>query len=264
MSTHAPLALLGEGYKLEIIPAATTLRDETIKSAKHIVVVNTQISADSAISAAALLKGLMRDCEACRKEIKSPVLAIGVAIDAKAAEFQKPAIAEIIRLEGLAGAYVAEQRRLAEEARRKQAEKERAEQLAEQARLEAIAAAERAAQAAKGKAARDAAEAQAQKLRDEQMQAEIDKAETPAPAPIETPVTAGAALNTKIEVFAHDLDALYKAYPQCVELKVRLNAVKDVAKMLQRQNKPIAIPGVEISITTDLAVRATRSNLQIQ
>lgn len=259
MSTHAPLALSGSGYQLEIIPAAVALRDATIKAAKEITQVHTQAEADAAIEAAALLKGLTKECEACRKEIKAPVILIGDAIDAKALEFRAPAILEIWRLESLAAWFAAEQRRKIEEERRKQAEQERKEREAEQARTNAIAAAERAAQAAKGKSAREAAEAQAQKLRDEQFQAEIDKAETPAVILPEIPVTHGAALNTKIEIFTHDLDALYKAHPQCVELKPRLNAIKDLAKMLQRQNKAVEIPGCTISFTADLAVRAARN-----
>lgn len=259
MSTHAPLALSGSGYQLKIIPAAIVLRDETIKAAQKITSVNSQAEADEAIAKAALLKGLTKGCEESRKEVKAKPWKMCLEIDAAGADFNKPALPEIARLESMAGAFVAGERRKIEEERRKQAEQERKEREAEQARINAIAAAERRAQAAKGKAAREAAEAQAQKLRDEQFQAEIDKAETPAVILPEIPVTHGAALNTKIEIFTHDLDALYKAHPQCVKLKPRLNAINDLAKMMQRQNRPVEIPGCTISFTADLAVRAARN-----
>jgi hypothetical protein len=264
MSTHAPLALLGDGYTLEIIPAAVALRDELIGKAKQITAVNSQAEADAAIAHAAQLKGLTKECEACRKDVKAEPYKMCVDIDEKAAEFVAPATPEIKRLENMAGAFVARERQRADEERRKQAEEARKAQEAETARLNAIAAAERAAQAAKGKAAREAAEALAAKLRQEQLEAEIDQAEAAPPLVIETPTAQGAAFNTKIEIFPHDLDALYKAHPQCVELKPRLNAIKDLVKLQQRQNKPVNIRGCEISIVPDLAVRAARSNLAIE
>lgn len=259
MSNHAPLAVSGDGYKFSLVPKAIQLRDEAIKTCQEIISVNSEDGLKKIIESVAVLKGIVAGCEVCRKERKAPLLDECEEIDSISKEFKAPAQAEIDRREKIAGAYISEQRRIAEEARRKQEQEAREAQQAEQLRLDAIAEQERLAAQAKGKAAREKAEAEAKRLREIQEQHEIDQAEAAPVAPVEIPKATGAAVGTKIEIFATDLDALYKAHPQCVELTIRLNAVKDLVKHLQRQKKELVLPGVEISIVPDLTVRANRS-----
>jgi hypothetical protein len=219
----------------------------------------------AATTIAAELKGLVNGCEACRKEIKAPVLVIGDDIDLEAKNFKSPAQEQINRFATESGLFIEAEEARAEAARKAEEARQAAEAAAETARLNAIAAAERAAQAAKGKAAQAAAEAQAQKLRDEQIQSEIDRSEsTPVALPVFVSKVAGASVNKTPEIFVHDLHALYKAHPQCVKLEEKLSAIKDLVSLLKSQNKAIEIPGVTVSFVTDVRTKATRSNLAIQ
>lgn len=264
MSTHAPLALTGNGYALQIIPAAVALRDESVERAKLITVSDAATQA-AAIAVIAPLKGLVKSCEVCRKEIKAPVLVIEDDIDTKAKDFKAPAQEQIDRLETEIGTFLEAEEAKAEAARKAESDRQAAEAAAEQKRLAAIAAAEKAANDAKSKQARESAAKEAERLRAENLQAEIDHAEAaPVPVPVFVSKVTGASVNKTPEIFVHDLHALYAAHPQCVKLEEKLSAIKDLVSLLKSQNKAIEIPGVTVSFVTDVRTKATRSNLAIQ
>jgi len=133
---------------VELTPDVLSKRDALLAEAKSIAVVSDEWSLEEAVGHLRTLQGLVKSVEKSRTEVKSPVLDLGRAIDAKAKEFVSQVEAEATRINRLVTEYQAEQRRIAaaaESARqaelvRIEAEKRRAAEEQERLRREAEAA----------------------------------------------------------------------------------------------------------------------------
>lgn len=139
MSTTA-LAILGDGYTIQITPEAEAQRNTIVEAAKRIVAVTDSDSCDLAQSRIKALATVRNAVEKSRNEVKKPVLELGRHIDGIAKDFVGIVIEEEARLGSLVNAYAAEQQRIARE---RQLEAERERQRIERERHEAEMAAQR-------------------------------------------------------------------------------------------------------------------------
>lgn len=171
MSTNA-LAILGDGYQIQITPEAETQKATIIAAARAVVAVTDADSFDIAQSRLRSLATVRTAVESSRKIVKAPVIDLGKRIDGIAADFVADVVAEEARLSGLVTEYAREQQRikreaeLAAEQERQRVEKERHE--AEMAAQREAARIERERQAAE----RAAHEAEIARLKAEAAQSE--------------------------------------------------------------------------------------------
>ena len=171
MSTTA-LAILGDGYQIQITPEAERQKATIINAARAVVAVTDADSCDIAQSRLRSLASVRTAVESSRKQVKAPVIDLGKRIDGIAADFVAEVIAEEARLSGLVTEYAREQQRikreaeLAAEQERQRIERERHE--AEMAAQREAARIERERQAAE----RAAHEAEIARLRAEAAQSE--------------------------------------------------------------------------------------------
>lgn len=93
----------------------------------------------------------------------------------------------------------------------------------------------------------------AREIEAEEAREDVSKALEVHQAPINTKV-AGASVKQDYEIEIKSLDDLYKAYPQCVELKARLNSIKDLIRV-----GILDIPGVVLTPKVSVNVRAGAS-----
>jgi len=152
MSTTA-LAILGDGYQIQITPEAEKQKATIINAARAVVAVTDADSCDLAQSRLRSLASVRTAVESSRKQVKAPVIDLGKRIDGIAADFVAEVIAEEARLSGLVAEFAREQQRIKREAELK-AEQER--QRVERERHEAEMAAQR--EAARIERERQAAE----------------------------------------------------------------------------------------------------------
>jgi dTMP kinase len=171
MSTTA-LAILGDGYQIQITPEAEKQKATIINAARAVVAVTDADSCDIAQSRLRSLASVRTAVESSRKQVKAPVIDLGKRIDGIAADFVAEVIAEEARLSGLVTEYAREQQRikreveLAAEQERQRIERERHE--AEMAAQREAARIERERQAAE----RAAHEAEIARLKAEAAQSE--------------------------------------------------------------------------------------------
>jgi type I site-specific restriction-modification system R (restriction) subunit len=147
------LAILGDGYTIQITPDAEAQKATIIEASRRIVAVTDADSCDIAQSRLKALAAVRIAVEKSRNEVKRPVIDLGRKIDGIAHEFSADIVSEETRLDGLVKDYVREQQRIAREAReaaereRQRIEREehdrkmqalRAEQEAERQRMEAV------------------------------------------------------------------------------------------------------------------------------
>ena len=171
MSTTA-LAILGDGYQIQITPEAEKQKATIINAARAVVAVTDTDSCDIAQSRLRSLASVRTAVESSRKQVKAPVIDLGKRIDGIAADFVADVIAEEARLSGLVTEYAREQQRikreveLAAEQERQRVERERHE--AEMAAQREAARIERERQAAE----RAAHEAEIARLKAEAAQSE--------------------------------------------------------------------------------------------
>jgi len=158
MSTTA-LAILGDGYQIQITPEAEKQKSTILTAARAVVAVTDSDSCDIAQSRLRSLASVRTAVESSRKQVKAPVIDLGKRIDGIAADFVADVVAEEARLSGLVTEYAREQQRikreaeLAAEQERQRIERERHE--AEMAAQREVARIERERQAAE-KAAHEA------------------------------------------------------------------------------------------------------------
>ena len=152
MSTNA-LAILGDGYQIEITPEAEKQKATILTAARAVVAVTDTDSCDIAQSRLRSLASVRNAVESSRKQVKAPVIDLGKKIDGIAADFVADVVAEESRLSGLVTEYAREQQRIKREAELA-AEQER--QRVERERHEAEMAAQR--EAARIERERQAAE----------------------------------------------------------------------------------------------------------
>jgi chromosome segregation ATPase len=172
MSTTTALAVLGDGYQIQITPEAEKQKATIINAARAVVAVTDTDSCDIAQSRLRSLASVRTAVESSRKQVKAPVIDLGKRIDGIAADFVAEVIAEEARLSGLVTEYAREQQRikraaeLAAEQERQRIERERHE--AEMAAQREAARIERERQAAE----RAAHEAEIARLKAEAAQSE--------------------------------------------------------------------------------------------
>ena len=171
MSTNA-LAILGDGYQIQITPEAEKQKATIISAARAVVAVTDADSCDIAQSRLRSLASVRTAVESSRKIVKAPVIDLGKRIDGIAADFVADVIAEEARLSGLVTEYAREQQRIKREAELA-AEQER--QRVERERHEAEMAAQR--EAARIERERQAAERAAHEAEIARLKAEAAQSE---------------------------------------------------------------------------------------
>jgi len=171
MSTTA-LAILGDGYQIQITPEAEKQKATIINAARAVVAVTDTDSCDIAQSRLRSLASVRTAVESSRKQVKAPVIDLGKRIDGIAADFVAEVIAEEARLSGLVTEYAREQQRIKREAELA-AEQER--QRIERERHEAEMAAQR--EAARIERERQAAERAAHEAEIARLKAEAAQSE---------------------------------------------------------------------------------------
>ena len=116
MSTTNALAILGDGYQIEITPEAEKQKATIIQAARAVVAVTDADSCDIAQSRLRSLASVRTAVESSRKIVKAPVIDLGKRIDGIAADFVADVVAEEARLSSLVTEYAREQQRLKREA----------------------------------------------------------------------------------------------------------------------------------------------------
>jgi chromosome segregation ATPase len=172
MSTTTALAILGDGYQIQITPEAEKQKATIINAARAVVAVTDADSCDIAQSRLRSLASVRTAVESSRKQVKAPVIDLGKRIDGIAADFVAEVIAEEARLSGLVTEYAREQQRIKREAELA-AEQER--QRIERERHEAEMAAQR--EAAQIERERQAAERAAHEAEIARLKAEAAQSE---------------------------------------------------------------------------------------
>lgn len=215
---------------IAVLPEATQRRDELLAEAQTIITVTDQIDADAAGATLKALKEFERAVEASREEVKAPVLELGRKIDGLAKDLFTEVKAQGARISRVLGAWQAEERRKADEARRKAAE--------EEARIkrEAAAAMEAAQQSAGSRAEAVVAQERIEAKAVEQIVAVKQQAEEV----VALTRPAGAKVREEWVFEVVDMNALYQHAPYLVTLSANTSAIKAAIK--QNQN----IPGLRV------------------
>ena len=172
MSTTTALAILGDGYQIQITPEAEKQKATILTAARAVVAVTDPDSCDIAQSRLRSLASVRTAVESSRKIVKAPVIDLGKRIDGIAADFVADVVAEEARLSGLVTEYAREQQRIKREAELA-AEQER--QRVERERHEAEMAAQR--EAARIERERQAAEKAAHEAEIARLKAEAAQSE---------------------------------------------------------------------------------------
>ena len=172
MSTTNALAILGDGYQIQITPEAEKQKSTILSAARAVVAVTDADSFDIAQSRLRSLASVRTAVESSRKIVKAPVIDLGKRIDGIAADFVADVVAEEARLSGLVTEYAREQQRIKREAELA-AEQER--QRVEKERHEAEMAAQR--EAARIERERQAAEKSAHEAEIARLKAEAAQSE---------------------------------------------------------------------------------------
>jgi hypothetical protein len=202
-----------------LAPDAKAKRDELIERSSAIERVAGESSQKVALSLLGEVTKMADDAESVRKTAKDPFFKFGKRIDETVAEFCKKLIAEKARLKQALGAYQLEQDRIAREARLKQE--------AELAKLQA----ER--KAAELAVAHAQTQEQVHQAQEAILAADVKAAEAIMQAPaVEVKKPEGATVIRGWEVEVVDIVALYKTFPECVELKPKKLIINDVVKRL--------------------------------
>jgi hypothetical protein len=108
-----------DGVTVDLHPDCHATRAAILQRSAQIVEVVDELDADLAMDAIRDINGHLKAVEACRKEVKAPVLELGKAIDRAAAEHVAALETEKQRIERLSSGYIAAQRRAREEAEAK-------------------------------------------------------------------------------------------------------------------------------------------------
>ncbi len=208
---------------------ATERRDALLLQAKDISEVSDRIDFDTATETAKEISSFLKKIEEQRETAKKPFYEIGKAIDALAKEISTSLNAEEKRLAELLGAFVAEERRKAEDAKRK-ADAE-AVLIAAKAREEAAKAARTASTQAEAERAVDDVRAEAAK----EIKALQKTVVAAAPKKVE-----GGRLTKTIEITVTDIQLLLKESPGLVILTPNEKAIKAIIS----ESPNIQIPGI--------------------
>jgi hypothetical protein len=238
--------------QITVDQTAYAARDAALTDSKGIAAVESDLAQEMAVATLRDIKGLLKTVEDSRKDVKSPVLALGKAIDAEATKFTQPLEIEAARLSKLVATYQDAQRRAAEEAERKrQAELARIERERRQAEEAARREAEEA--QAKARTMQEAVEAEERAKRqaeaaEQRAKLEREKAQMAMEAPVAKPKSMFVKPTVCFEVT--DILELFEARPDLCELTPRAAAINAALRNGDRQ-----IPGLRIWEETRVGVR---------
>jgi hypothetical protein len=218
--------------------AARATRDQLLIEAARVTAVADRLDADDAISVLRQLKTFLSEIEKQRELVKAPVLKLSRDIDGLARELVADVKTHESRISRLCGAFEAEERRKAEDARRAaEAEAARIAYEAAQATRKAIhtavtpEAAVRATDEISGKAQTQIAEVRA--------------------AVVAPPKPAASTLRGDVCFEVTDIKALHAAEPNLVTLEPNGTAIRSIIKA----NPNIQLPGVRHWIEQKLNLR---------
>lgn len=227
------------------IPAeALAKRNELVLQAQSIERVVGAASQNAAASVLGDIKQVLDTVEKHRVELKNPFLEAGRQIDSKAKEYTGPLIEQDRRLRKALSDYLAAEQRKADEIRRKQ-----------EAELEAIRLQRLEAEAA-ARVSTD--EAEIAKAQEAMLEAETKAVDvimaTPMKSASEPPDNVKARPDWDVTV--SNAAALYKAFPELVELKPRMTEIKKAVKRMATENPEVApsLPGCVVTQTVSLSV----------
>lgn len=235
--------MTGEGYGLTIDEQAEEKKNELLKRASAITAVSDRDQAAGAQFEIRLLADMRNHVERSRKEVKKPVLEIGRKIDEMAKDFAADVMKEESRLVKLVGDFAAEVERRRREA---EAEERRKFEEAARAKREAEEAARRAEEDSSIKTAIAAKQAARERMKMEAARMKQSEVVTRERTPD------GVKFVDDFEV--EDIDALYRAHPECV----RLTPLTSQIKMLIRESREAGspeIPGIRIFQKSKVSTR---------
>lgn len=212
---------------LSFSASAEALRELALQASGIIGRVTTPDENAVAVEAQTKLADILSKVEKARKSIKAPILDFGRLIDTKAEEFVAEPKSEQLRIARMVGDYHAlEQARI------------RAE---EQARNEKLAAIERERAAALAQAkTHDAADAISEHF--------SNRIKEEAPAVDTSPRANGQRISNDWDITVCDVHLLYRAHPNCCELKPRMSEIKELLKMGITPKGVTAKPIVKASV----------------
>ena len=197
--------------------SARARRDEILALAARVVEVVDRLDFDDATAQLKALKGFAKEITESHSDAKAPVLDIGRKIDAMKRELISDVESEMSRLSKILGAFEAEERRKADDARRA-ADAEIA-RIAHEAQEKATAARI----GSKTEEAADrASDAVVEKAQSEIVQIRQQQANAVAPK------TAGSMLREEIVFEVTDIQALYRESPALVKLEPNNAAIKAI------------------------------------
>lgn len=227
--TYLTVSNIGQ-TQISVVDEAKARRDELLAEAGTIMTVTDQIDADAAGETLKALKEFTRAVEDSRKDVKAPVLELTRQIDSLAKELVTDLEAQANRISRTLGAWQAEERRKADEARRKAAEEE------ERIKREAT----RAMQAAQEQATSRNQAAVAQARIESEMVEKIVEVKQKAEEVVALSRPAGATVRETWCFEVTDIKALYQAAPYLVNLEPNGTAIRAAIKTNQD------IPGLRI------------------
>lgn len=286
------LTLAGiDDAQLTATSAARLKRDGLIADARCILTVRDTEGANLAAIALRDVKTFTRSIEEARADVKGPVLDLGKRIDALARELTAELETEATRLSRVLGAFQAEEKRKADEAREKALAEERRIWEEAKAKEEAIVAEARKKEAEEREKARKEAEelaAKASRARSEagrakaleeaenaKMRAQMEADERERAAEVErqdriekarismvaarveavnvvTPKPAGVSTRESYEFEVLDIAQLYEAHPLFVVLTPNMTVIKAALKQLPEGK---IIPGIRFWKSSKTFVR---------
>jgi hypothetical protein len=209
--------------------SARVTRDELLHSAALVTTVADRIDADDALNVLKGLKDFGREIEAQRTAAKAPALEIGRKIDALAKDLASKVDAEASRISKVLGAFEAEERRKADEAR--YAAEAEARRLASEAQRKADEARRAAPSAESADRAADTIVEQAQQQIVAVQQSAVNAA---------VPKSEGTSVRQDVCFEVTDIKALYAENPALVVLEPNGTAIRAIL----RANPNLQIPGL--------------------
>lgn len=202
---------LAATQEIAVTNAAALAKAALLQVAFTITKIEDEKDRDFAIREAAKIKGHIDAVEGARKAVKKPFWDVGVAIDSAANEHVAELTKELRRMNALIGGFEADRKAAAEKTEREL----RAQQQA----------------VVNQPVPKDKGEALKQELESEEKAVEIEGKIEQIRQTNDATAPKGGAMRVDYDITVTDIKALYAAHPQCVELKPRYQAIKDLLKI---------------------------------
>jgi hypothetical protein len=219
---------------------ARFIRDDLLKEAALVTTVADRLDADAATSTLRALKAYQTAIETARTKAKAPALEVGRKIDALAKDLSAKVVEESARISRVLGAFEAEERRKADDARI--AAENEAARIAREAEAAAI-------QARRGAKTAEAADRASDAILEKAAEQTVAVRQQAVNAV--APKQAGTAIRTDYAFEVTDIKALYAAHPELVTLEPNGAAIRAIL----RANPNLQIPGLRSWAETKLNVR---------